>query len=131
MAKLLLLEQNDILRSLLAEWLNTHGYTVLPTRNIREALAICDAQPQQIDVLVADVRAFRTHIPTIRQRIERCQPAARFVFMSGYDYESLCEKYGQFALDAEFLQKPFSLVLLTRTIAAQLQPQYANAGAPQ
>ncbi|HEX3105933.1 MAG TPA: response regulator [Terriglobales bacterium] len=131
MATVLLLEQNDVLRSLLAEWLKIHGYTVLPTRNIREALAICDAQPQQIDVILADVRAFHSHIPTIRQTIERRQPAARFVFISGYDYESLRQKYGQFALDAEFLQKPFSLALLTRTIRALLEPQYATAGAAE
>lgn len=131
MAKVLLLEWNEVLRNLLAEWLEMQGYTAIPTQNIGQALAICDAQPQQIDVLVADVRAFRTHIPTIRRTIERCQPAARFVFISGYDYESLCERYGQFALDAEFLQKPFSLALLTRTIAAQLEPQYATAGVPQ
>lgn len=127
MPTVLLLEQNDVLRSLLAEWLSIHGYTVLPTKNIREALAICDVHPEQIDVMVADVRAFRTHIPTIRQRIERRQPAARFVFISGYDYSTLCGKYGEFALDAEFLQKPFSLAHLTRTIAALLEPQYAGA----
>ncbi len=49
MATVLLLEQNAVLRTLLAEWLGAHGYTVLPTQTIREALAICAAQPQQID----------------------------------------------------------------------------------
>ncbi|MBA3841974.1 MAG: response regulator [Actinobacteria bacterium] len=104
--RILIVDDEKVVRELLAQMLRQQGYNVTVAASAREARAL-DAS---WDVLVTDVVMPETDGVRLSRELD-----ARYVlFISGYDQEALVTS------DASFLQKPFSRDDLARSVRSLL-----------
>lgn len=117
----LLVEDDDAVRTVTRRMLEIRGLTVLAADGPAEALRVSGSYPGRIDVLVTDVRMPGMDGPELAARVRAGRPNLKVVFMSGYTRE---EAFGPGPVDdrAEFLQKPFSPLQLADTLARLLRP---------
>jgi PAS domain S-box-containing protein len=112
---ILLVEDEDEVRQLARDVLESCGYTVLATGDPREALSIADRRGEEIDLLVTDMV-----MPTIRgsvlaARLRRQLPALPLLYVSGYTDE-MATPGGKIEPPAPLLQKPFTPPALARAV---------------
>ena len=114
---MLLVEDEDAVRSFASRALATRGYTVLEAASGVEALEIMDREGGQVDLVVSDVVMPEMDGPTLLRHLRERKPDIRIVFMSGYAEEAFRKN-----LSAEenfiFLPKPFTLKKLAETVKA-------------
>jgi len=102
--RILVVDDEKVVRELLAQMLGEQGYEVAVAGSAREARALGG----HWDLLLTDVVMPETDGVKLAQQID----AKRVLFISGYDQEALVES------DSPFLQKPFSRDELTQTVRA-------------
>jgi two-component system cell cycle sensor histidine kinase/response regulator CckA len=112
--RILVVDDELIVRELLAQMLRGQGYEVEVAASAREARALDGPW----DLLLTDVVMPETDGVTLSKQIR----ARHVLFISGYDQEALVEG------DASFLQKPFSRDELTRTVRALFDGSLVAAG---
>ena len=54
-ATILLVDDEEPLRNIWSQWLTEHGYEVTVAANGKEALAVAERHPSNIDLLITDV----------------------------------------------------------------------------
>ncbi|MGA7323766.1 MAG: ATP-binding protein, partial [Rhodomicrobium sp.] len=113
----LLVEDEEAVRSFASRALSTRGYTVLEAASGIEALGIMDRENGKVDLVVSDVVMPEMDGPTLLRHLRERNPNIRIVFMSGYAEEAFRKN-----LTAEekfiFLPKPFTLKKLAETVKA-------------
>jgi PAS domain S-box-containing protein len=113
---ILLVEDEDAVRTLASRVLTGQGYVVLEARHGQEALAIAEHAAGLIDLVLTDVIMPEMGGEELVERITRKLPKVRVMYMSGY---TEADKLQPWIRDSgyPFLQKPFaadSLVLMVR-----------------
>ena len=94
------------------------GYRVL-AHSPTEALSLAAAEPEPLHLLVTDVALPGTSGRELFNRLRQRHPGIRCVLMSGFTAQAMLD--GQGGDEAvRFLQKPFTLRSLTRTVRATL-----------
>jgi two-component system, cell cycle sensor histidine kinase and response regulator CckA len=116
---ILLVEDEDMLRGLLAKFLRLCGYTVLEARHGGEALLTCERNPGPIHLMVTDVVMPRMSGRELADRLTPLRPEMKVLYMSGYTEEALVQ-HGVADLSVAFLQKPFKPIELARRVHAVL-----------
>ncbi len=113
----LLVEDEEAVRSFASRALTTRGYTVLEAGSGVEALEIMDRENGQVDLVVSDVVMPEMDGPTLLRHLRERNPNIRIVFMSGYAEEAFRKNL---AADENFifLPKPFTLKKLAETVKA-------------
>jgi CheY-like chemotaxis protein len=114
--RILVVDDERIVRDLLARMLREHGYDVETAGSGREARAL----EGPWDLLLTDVVMPDGDGVTLSRRI----PARHVMFISGYDQEALVGS------NAPFLQKPFSREDLGRAVGALFDRERTRAAAP-
>jgi two-component system cell cycle sensor histidine kinase/response regulator CckA len=112
---ILLVEDEEGLRSLNARGLTSRGYTVLEAGNGVEAIEVLDRFGGEVDLIVSDVVMPEMDGPTLLKELRRTKPELKIIFVSGYAeeaFEKNLPKGGQFA----FLPKPFTLKQLVAAV---------------
>jgi two-component system cell cycle sensor histidine kinase/response regulator CckA len=112
---ILLVEDEDGLRSLNARGLRSRGYTVVEASNGVEAMEVLDAQDGRIDLVVSDVVMPEMDGPTLLKEMRERNPTLKVIFVSGYAeeaFEKSLPANEQFA----FLPKPFTLAQLVAQV---------------
>jgi CheY-like chemotaxis protein len=117
----LLVEDEDMLRGLLAKFLRLHGYTVLEASHGGEALLTCEQYPRPIHLMVTDVVMPQMSGRELADRLTPLRPEMKVLYMSGYTEETLVQ-HGVADLSVAFLQKPFRPIELARRVHAVLHP---------
>jgi PAS domain S-box-containing protein len=116
---ILLVEDDEIMRSLTKKPLEEHGYTVIEAEEGKSALEWVESHPDTIDLLLTDVVMRRMSGPELAERLNALRPALKVVYMSGYPGELMANrevlKHG-----VTLLEKPFSRTALLNTIHATL-----------
>lgn len=102
----LVVEDEDGVRELAGEFMNSAGYTVLTARDGRDALAVAERCDAPIRVLVTDIVMPHVRGPELARRLKALYPELRIVYMSGYLEYNKAD--GEFLEEGFFLQKPFS-----------------------
>jgi PAS domain S-box-containing protein len=116
---ILVVEDDDQVRTVVSKGLPRLGYEVLVVRNAEEALALVEKHPGRIDLLLTDVVMPGLSGPQLADRLTARRPETRVVFMSGYP-EAQDPALG-FSLDGRsYLQKPFALAELAEKIRTAL-----------
>ena len=105
-ATLLLVEDEDAVRTLTRRILTHHGYKVVDARNAGEAILIFEQHEERIDALVSDVVMPQLSGPKLAARLLATRPDLKVLFMSGHS-EAVDVRDIQ-AMGASFLRKPFS-----------------------
>jgi two-component system cell cycle sensor histidine kinase/response regulator CckA len=119
---ILLVEDEDVLRSLLAKFMRLHNYTVLEARHGDEALLICEQYQGSIQLMVTDVVMPQMSGRVLADRIRSLRPETKVLYMSGYTEDEVVQR-GVADLSVSFLQKPFKPIDLARQVQAVLHPR--------
>jgi two-component system, cell cycle sensor histidine kinase and response regulator CckA len=117
----LLVEDEDMLRGLLAKFLRLYGYTVLEARHGGEALLTCERHQGPIHLMVTDVVMPQMSGRELADRLTPLRPEMKIIYMSGYTEDALVQ-HGVADLSMAFIQKPFKPVELARRVRAVLHP---------
>ena len=112
---ILVVEDEEGVRSLVRLALISGGYTVLETRDAESALAICSRHDGPIHLLLTDVVMPQMSGPEVASRVAALRPGIRVLYMSGYTDDAVVH-HGVLTRDMPFIQKPFSPVSLRMKI---------------
>jgi len=107
----LLVEDEDLIRSLAEQILSERGYRVLAAANASEAIETASRHASPIDLLLTDVVMPGSSGTDLAHRLLRQHPEMKVLYMSGYS-DSLVFRFGVLQERSAFLQKPFSAELL-------------------
>jgi two-component system cell cycle sensor histidine kinase/response regulator CckA len=105
---ILLVEDEDGLRSLNARGLRSRGYTVIEAANGVEALEALEQEGGSVDLVVSDVVMPEMDGPTMLAEMRKTNPDLKIIFVSGYA-EDAFEKSLPEGQQFNFLPKPFTL----------------------
>jgi two-component system cell cycle sensor histidine kinase/response regulator CckA len=120
---ILLVEDEDAVRSFAARALRMRGYTVLEAHGGDVALDIVRKHQGSIDLVISDVVMPNMDGPTMVRAALKLRPEMRVIFISGYA-EDTFRRTEEKVEDLHFLPKPFGLKQLVAKVKDVL------AGAP-
>jgi two-component system cell cycle sensor histidine kinase/response regulator CckA len=123
---ILLVEDEEMLRSLARVVLRKNGYTVLEAGHGAEALAICQSYEGPIDLLVTDVVMPVLNGRELADRMALLRPDTKVLYVSGYTTDEVVRN-GVYADSVHFLHKPFIPAALVEKVREVLD----NKPAPQ
>ncbi len=112
---ILLIEDEDGVRSLVKVALASGGYTVLESHDAQGGLELCAAHSGPIDLLLTDVVMPQMSGPAVAEKIGAARPGIKVLFMSGYTDDAIVH-HGVLRHGTPFIQKPFSPVALRRKV---------------
>jgi PAS domain S-box-containing protein len=116
----LLVEDDERLRTLAARVLGERGYTVLPASNGADALAVAEGHPGVIDLVVSDVVMPGMTGRILAERLTTLRPSVKALFMSGYTDDDVMRR-GILDRSTAFLQKPFTPDQLAQKVREVLE----------
>jgi two-component system, cell cycle sensor histidine kinase and response regulator CckA len=124
---ILLVEDEDGVRTLIKQLLHRQGYIVIETRHGGEAMEECERYQSPIHLLLTDVVLTQMNGRELAQKLLPIRPEMKVLFMSGYSEEAIAQ-HGVLNPGTEFLQKPFTTEALIRKVREVLDaPQHAVA----
>ena len=118
---ILLVEDEEGLRSLNARGLRSRGYSVVEASNGVEALEALEERDGAVDLVVSDVVMPEMDGPTLLKTMRGRNPDLKIIFVSGYAedaFEKSLPENQQFA----FLPKPFTLSQLVAAVKETMAP---------
>ncbi|WP_295853025.1 cell cycle histidine kinase CckA [Tardiphaga sp.] len=118
---ILLVEDEEGLRSLNARGLRSRGYTVVEASNGLEAMEVLEEREGAVDLVVSDVVMPEMDGPTLLKEMRARNPDLKIIFVSGYAeeaFEKSLPENEQFA----FLAKPFALSALIAKVKETMTP---------
>jgi CheY-like chemotaxis protein len=115
---ILLVEDEDAVREVIKESLETYGYKIFEASCAREALNMWQNSNGKIDLLLTDiVMPEGINGRDLAERIRAINPNLSVIFMSGYSPEIAGKDTGFFRKNkTAFLQKPFPATTLLQTV---------------
>jgi two-component system cell cycle sensor histidine kinase/response regulator CckA len=116
----LLVEDEDAVRSFAARALGTRGYHVLEASTGAEALEVFEGHDGEDDLVVSDVAMPEMDGPTLMKELRRDHPDLKIIFMSGYAEDAFRRNLTENE-HFMFLQKPFDLKQLAAAVKSALE----------
>jgi PAS domain S-box-containing protein len=123
---ILLVEDEEAVRSFAARALKLRGYNVIEAAGGEEALEVVRSARMPIDLIITDVVMPNMDGPTLVRHVRQMKPEIRIIFMSGYAEEAF-RRNDEKAEDLHFLPKPFGL----KQLAAKVKDVLSHAPAPR
>jgi PAS domain S-box-containing protein len=120
---LLVVEDEDGVRTLVRDYLQTNGYTVLEADRGEEALRIAGEHPGEISLMITDVIMPGMNGRDLAERMALLRPAIKVLYISGYAEAAVYRK-GILEPGALFLQKPFGPPDLGRKVREVLGAEH-------
>jgi signal transduction histidine kinase len=111
----LVVEDEAVVRIVVARALQDAGYTVLEASNPTDALELFREEPRRIDLVVTDVRMLGQSGPAMAKVMRRLRPDVRVLYVSGFPGDQ-----AELAAGDGFLAKPFSREALRGHVRAIL-----------
>jgi nitrogen-specific signal transduction histidine kinase/ActR/RegA family two-component response regulator len=109
----LLVEDEEAVRRLEREMLETYGYTVLVAGDGAEGLKLAQNHPHPIQLLLTDILMPKMGGVELAERLSKARPELKVLYTSGYNDSggNLTSVAG-----ARYLQKPYTMEELARTL---------------
>ncbi len=111
----LLVEDEESVRQLVRETLESRGYKILEAENGEAALQIVSGYSDKIDMLITDVVMPGMGGRELSARLCASCPEIKVLYLSGYTEDAIVHE-GVVDPDTAFLQKPFTLQALSRKV---------------
>lgn len=124
---ILLVEDEAGVRSLAQRILEGAGYTVLVTREAREAISAAQRHVGSIDLLLTDVVMPGMSGPELAESLSTIRPDTRVLLMSGYTDHAMVNGYS--LASTALLWKPFTSVMLLNAVRRTLTLDLPVSGA--
>ncbi len=119
MARIMLVEDEDAVRTFSARALANKGYEVLEAESGEAALGVVAANKDfPIDLMITDVIMPNMDGPTLARTLREQRPDLKIIFISGYTEEKLKDHMGD---NIWFLPKPFTLKQLAAKVKEALE----------
>jgi PAS domain S-box-containing protein len=112
---ILLVEDEAVVRRLVAEILTSNGYSVVEAGDGPSALELLRRHTGDIDLLVTDVVMPGMSGPEVASAVGAMRPGTQVLYISGYT-DSAIDHHGVLEPGIAFLQKPFSADDLARKV---------------
>jgi two-component system cell cycle sensor histidine kinase/response regulator CckA len=113
---ILVVDDDDALRSMMAEHLRDLGYTVWEAADPVAALDIVGNAAHQVDLVVTDLVMPKMSGPHLVERLCELRPKVQILRISGYPRP----QHPHLSADVPFLQKPFTLDALESAVRSAL-----------
>lgn len=112
---ILVVEDNDEVRNLACEILESQGYQMLNARNGIEALKVSERHGDQIHLMITDVVMPWMGGRELQKRLRAQRPDVKIIYMSGHTDQAIVHHVG---LNSEtaFLHKPFSVEAIKQKV---------------
>ncbi len=123
---ILVVEDEQGVRELIAEMLRQQGYQVLKAANGAEAIRIAEGHEGAIHMLVTDVVMPQMGGKQLADTLVPLRPAMKVLYLSGYTENTVVD-HGVLVPGFEFLGKPFTHESLAKKIREVLDGQGAPA----
>jgi PAS domain S-box-containing protein len=104
---ILVVEDEEAVRSLVRRVLESKGYVVLTASSAEEAARMCEHQQTKINLLLTDVVMPGMNGQKLAQLLGLSRPEMKVLYMSGYTDNSIVH-HGVLDASTAFLQKPFT-----------------------
>jgi len=127
--RILLIEDDDLVRATVSQTLELHGYTVVVAINREEALAVCETSLKEktpFDLILSDLVMPGMSLAEFRERLRGLALTTRVLYMSGYTDRAIVQ-HGLLEPDTAFLQKPFTAEGLLRRLRELLEEPNRSA----
>ena len=124
---ILLAEDEEQLRQLIATVLEQCGYKVLSAAGTAEGLALCRSNHNEIRLLVTDVILPGMNGRQLAEQVQKISPRTRVLYISGYTSNAIVH-YGVLDAGLWFLPKPFSLSALVAKVREVLDAETPESG---
>lgn len=112
--KILVIDDDEIVRQVLEMLLNDLGYDVISSSDPYEAISIFDLNKDSIDLVISDMIMPKLNGKELFYRIKEIKKNLRFILLSGYTKNNVDEK---FLNDIDlFLEKPIRKDVLEKEI---------------
>lgn len=112
-SRLLLVEDEDAVRSFAVRALQNKGYEVFEASSGDNALEVIEEKKPKIDLMVSDVMMPGMDGIELGKRVREMYPGLTIIFMSGYTEDKFKDDMGP---DIHFLAKPFTLKQLAEKV---------------
>ena len=116
---ILLVEDEEAVRTFAARALATRGYNVFEASNGLDALEVMDRIGGKVDIVVSDVVMPEMDGPALLKELRKLNPALKIIFMSGYAEDAFKRGLGD-EESFNFMGKPFTLKQLAETVKETL-----------
>jgi two-component system cell cycle sensor histidine kinase/response regulator CckA len=117
--RVLLVEDEDVVRNFAARALARQGYEVLEAGTGVEALEVMEREKGRVDIVVSDVIMPEMDGPTLLKELRKTNPGLKFIFVSGYPDDAFKKSLDENEAYS-FLPKPFTLSQLAAKVKEQL-----------
>jgi signal transduction histidine kinase/ActR/RegA family two-component response regulator len=118
--RILVVEDEPVVRSLAQRGLEAAGYTVYQAPNGAAALQFLATEAAGVDLVLTDVVMPNMNGQQLAEAIMQRYPGLPVLFMSGYGGDDILRR-GLMTADAPFVQKPFTLDVLARAVQQRLE----------
>lgn len=115
----LLVEDEEMVRTLVGSILKMKGYKVLEAQRGPDAIELCRRHDGDIHLVITDVMMPEMSGGELAAQVAQMRPSARVLFMSGYNEDSVLD-HGAVKSGFAFMQKPFTPDRLVEKVHALL-----------
>ncbi|HEY6548649.1 MAG TPA: ATP-binding protein, partial [Vicinamibacteria bacterium] len=122
---LLLVEDHDALRAVIAQYLEGAGYTVLAAPDGQAALDLVRGGRDRVDLLVTDVIMPGMTGRQLAEALTALRPGLRVIFLSGHPRDVISPD-GNLPASTRYLEKPYPLPELVRQVRSLLDAPLPN-----
>lgn len=124
---ILVVEDEEEVRKLVARSLKKQGYKVLEASQGKEVFSLCEEQGGPIHLMVTDVVMPEMTGVELAKHIKQVYPEIKVLYMSGYTSDRVAVDCENVEKGIEFIQKPFTGYKLARKIREVLDKQSSTA----
>ena len=125
---ILVIEDEDVVRTLASRGLRDHGYVVIEARNGTQALHYIQEHPGAVGLVISDVVMPEMGGRELGQSLARIDPDLPVLYMSGYTGEDVVQR-GLLDPGAPFQQKPFTPAGLATKVRRMLDHHHRSRAA--
>ena len=112
---ILLVEDDDLLRQMITEMLETIGYSIIARADPLDALSLYKEKAPVVDLVITDVVMPKMNGKELRDRLRAIRSDIKVLFISGYT-SNVIVHHGVLEKGVNFLQKPFNMNILARKV---------------
>ena len=112
---ILLVEDNQPLRTMAKTLLESYGYTVFALEDPADVETFCEMHEEQIDLLLTDIVLPRMSGAEVAKRVSARIPRIKILYMSGFPTHAMFDR-NFLEATGSFLQKPFPPAVLAAKV---------------